>query len=193
MPTEPGPVTQLLHRWKGGDREAENELFEMLQPDLRRLAAHYMKNERPGHTLQPTALLSQAYMRLNRASEIDWRDRAHFFAIAATAMRRELIDHARKRRQRGPAIPLDLLPDQAHKSDSNIDDVVAVDLLLDELQREHPELATAIELKSFLGLTDEECADAMQVGERTFQRYWMKGRQWLFQKLNGDKSATNAS
>src|SRR5215471_301732 len=92
-----GEITELLQRWRSGDREAEARLFELVQPELKRLARYYMRGERPDHTLQPTALLNETYLKLTGAREVDWRDRRHFFALAARAMRRFLIDYARGR------------------------------------------------------------------------------------------------
>src|SRR5215813_459946 len=99
-------VTELLHRWCSGDREAEERLFKLVQPDLHKLAEHYMRHERAGHTLQPTALLNETYIKLTGAKNVDWQDRRHFFAVAARAMRRYLIDYARVRRTK-LKLPLD--------------------------------------------------------------------------------------
>jgi RNA polymerase sigma factor (TIGR02999 family) len=175
-------ITQLLKEWQAGNPAAGSELFETLMPDLRRLAARCFRGERPGHTLQPTALLHEAFIRLAKSKNIEWRDRGHFFAIAARIMRRELIDHARKR-PKAAMVPMDGLPDRLMGRQSMLELAVAIDTLLDELERESPQQAHIVELKVFLGLTDEEAADALNLNLRTLQREWSRARRWLFQKL----------
>src|SRR5215472_13213930 len=120
-----GEITELLQRWRTGDREAEERLFELVQPDLHRLAAYYMRGERPGHTLQPTDLLNEMYLKLTGAKEVDWRDRRHFFALAARAMRRFLIDYARGRRGQ-VKLPLDDISPVVTSDASNLELAIAV-------------------------------------------------------------------
>ena len=180
---EPSDITRLLQQWHEGDRDAEARLFELLMPDLRRMADRYFRNERRDHTLQPTALINEAFLRLARTKNIEWNDRSHFFAIAATIMRRYLIDYARAR----PGIerlPMDGLPDQVFGTYNKLELAVAVDALLDELERESPQRRSIVELKFFLGLTDEEAAQALNLTLHTLQREWARARRWLFERLN---------
>src|SRR5215471_14791309 len=126
-----GEITELLHRWRSGDQAAETRLFELVQPDLRRLARHYMRRERAGHTLQPTDLLNETYLKLTGARKIDWRDRGHFFALAARAMRRHLIDYARGRGGQ-VKLPLDDIAPMISADPPKLELAIAVDRLLDE-------------------------------------------------------------
>lgn len=180
-----GQVTELLRQWRAGDSQAESALFESLLPDLRRIAGHCFRGERPGHTLQPTALVNEAFVRLARARNIDWRDRGHFFALAARIMRRYLIDHARAQ----PSVqflPMEGFPERALGRRTPLELAMTVDNLLDELERESPQRRAVVELKFFLGMTDEESADALNLKLHTLQREWHRARLWLFQRLAPD-------
>jgi RNA polymerase sigma factor (TIGR02999 family) len=193
-----GEITELLQRWRSGDQAAETRLFELVQPDLRRLARHYMRRERPGHTLQPTDLLNETYLKLTGAKKVDWRDRGHFFALAARAMRRYLIDYARGRRGQ-VKLPLDDISPVVTSDASNLELAIAVDRLLDELGKTNPDQCAMVELKYFLGLTDDEAAEALHLPLRTAQRRWLEARKWLFERLesqpwkNTESSATSDS
>jgi len=176
-----GDITQLLRRWREGSREAENELFNLVMPKLRGLAHYLMKGERKGHTLQPTELVDQIYLRLVGAKDRDWRNRGHFFAIAARAMRRYLIDHARGRPD-AEFVALEGVRDFLPAQTVEIDQAIAVDRLLYELAETNPEWCRLVEVKYFLGLTDEEAADALGMKLRTMQRMWLDARQWLFER-----------
>lgn len=176
-------ITQLLHRWQTGDHEAENRLFELVLPELRTLAARYLRRERNGHTLQPTALVNEAFLRLAAAKNIDWHDRGHFLALAARIMRRHLIDHARSRPD-VHFLALEGLPEYVLSNHTKLELVVAVDELLDELGKESPQRRAVVELKFFLGLTDNEAADALNLSLHTFQREWYRARRWLFERLS---------
>jgi RNA polymerase sigma-70 factor (ECF subfamily) len=152
-------------------------------PDLRRIAVRCFRRERPGHTLQPTALVNEAFLRLATARNIDWRDRGHFLALAARIMRRYLIDHARAR----PSVdflPMEGLPEHVLGQHTKLELAVAVDSLLDELEKESHQQRAVVELKFFLGLTDAESADALQLTLHTFQREWYRARRWLFERLS---------
>jgi RNA polymerase sigma-70 factor, ECF subfamily len=141
-----------------------------------------MRGERPGHTLQPTALLNEAYIKLIGAREADWRDRHHFYALAARAMRRFLIDYARSRGN--PVhLPLDEIAPLIAAGGKNLDLAIAIDTLLDELKAENSDSCSMVELKYFLGLTDEEAAEALNLPIRTAQRRWVEARKWLFERL----------
>ncbi len=186
-------LTHLLRQWRDGNREAESRLFEIVLPQLHRLAAHYLRGERPNHTLQTSALLNEAYMKLYAAREIDWRSRGHFFAVAARAMRRYLIDYARSN-HKPPLVSLDLIQEAGRSLPAGqLEQAIAVDRLLDELQEFDPELCSVVELKYFLGLTDEEGAEAIQLTRDRFQKRWMRARQWLFDRLEGSACKPKAS
>lgn len=175
-------ITQLLSEWRSGSREAENELFSLVLPDLRRLAHYLMKRERKGHSLQSTELVNQIYIRLVAAKDRDWQNRAHFFAIAARAMRRYLIDHAR-RRPNANFVSFEGIRNFLPADSAKIDQALAVDRLLDALAKEKPEWCALVEIKYFLGLTDEEAAEALGLRLRTMQRMWQDARQWLFERV----------
>lgn len=187
-----GEITELLQRWRSGDLAAEDRLFELVQPDLRRLAQHYMRRERPGHTLQPTDLLNETYLKLTGAKEVDWRDRRHFFALAARAMRRYLIDYARARRGQ-VKLPLDDISPLVTADASNLELAIAIDRLLDELGKKNPDQCAMVELKYFLGLTDDEAAEALHLPVRTAQRRWLEARKWLFERLESQPWKTTES
>jgi RNA polymerase sigma-70 factor (ECF subfamily) len=183
MASGPGEITQLLQQWRAGDSKAESVLFELLMPDLRRIAGGCFRGEKPGHTLQPTALINEAFVRLVRAKNIDWRDRGHFFALAARIMRRYLIDHARAR----PSVQflsMDEFLDRGRRTPLEL--AITIDTLLDELEKESPQRRAVVELKFFLGMTDEEAADALNLKLHTFQREWHRARIWLFKRLTDD-------
>lgn len=175
-------ITLLLHRWQDGDREAESTLFELLLPDLRTMARRHFRGERAGHTLQPTALVNEAFLRLSRTKHMEWQDRRHFFAIAGRVMRRYLIDHARAR----PGVEflaMEGVPERMLAGKSRTELAFAIDVLLDELEKENRQWCTVVELRFFLGLTDEEAAEAMNLAPRTLQREWYRARRWLFERL----------
>jgi len=154
-------------------------------PDLRKIAGCCFRAERPGHTLQPTALVNEAFVRLARAKNIDWRDRGHFFALAARIMRRFLIDHARAR----PSVqflPMDGFPERVLGQRTPLDLAITIDTLLNELDMVSPRQRAVVELKFFLGMTDEEAADAMNLTLHTLQREWYRARRWLFQRMGSD-------
>ena len=192
MPTDPGEITQLLQQWRTGDRQAESRLFLLLLPDLRKIAGRCFRGERPGHTLQPTALVNEAFLRLATAKKIDWQDRGHFLALAARVMRHYLIDHARSQ----PSVrflPMEGLPEHILVRHTPLELAIGMDALLDELEVESHQRRAVVELKFFLGMTDEEAADALSLSLHTLQREWYRSRRWLFERLSADawKSAPN--
>jgi RNA polymerase sigma factor (TIGR02999 family) len=151
-------VTLLLERVRLGDKDAENRLFEIVMPDLRRLAQHLMNGERPDHTLQATELVNRMYLRL-AGSNISLRDRGHFFAIAARVMRRELIDYFRSR----PSVaflPMDGLPERVLSTSDKREVALTINELLDRMQEQMPVECSVVELKFFFGMTDEETAES---------------------------------
>ena len=192
-------VTELLRLWRAGDPGAEARLFEAVLPTLRIAARYRMSLERRDHTLQATALLNELYLKLTRAREIDWRDRGHFFAVAARAMRRYLIDYARTHR-RPPMVDLDDAPEtELSLPSGRLEQAILIDRLLDELTDVDKELCSVVEVKFFLGLTDEESAEALHLTRDQFQKRWMRARAWLFERTGGPacketaKGATSAS
>jgi RNA polymerase sigma factor (TIGR02999 family) len=176
-------VTALLRR--ADRREALDTLIPLVYETLRRLARHQLARERSGHTLSATALAHEAYERLIGLSRIEWRDRAHFFAAAAGAMRRVLVDHATARnalKRGGGAIPA-MVEDSDIASDPRVDDVVAVHEALSRLERVHPCAARVVECRVFAGMTIDETAAALQVAPATVKRHWELARAWLAKEL----------
>jgi len=186
-----GDITELLHKWREGDREAENELFALVLPDLRRLAHYLMKSERKDHTLQPTELVDQIYFRLVGAKNRDWHNRQHFFAIAGRAMRRYLIDHARGR-PNAEFVAIEGMENLIPGDSQKVNLALMVDGLLDQLAATKPEWCTLVEVKYFLGLTDEEAADALGMKLRTMQRMWLEARKWLFDRMEPGSASQSA-
>src|SRR5580658_4840040 len=189
METPRGDITLLLHEWREGSREAENQLFTLVFPNLRRLAHYLMLGERRDHSLQATELVDQIYFRMVAARERDWQNRKHFFAIAARAMRRYLIDHARGRPS-AEFVALEGFENILPADSGKIDLAITVDRLLDELTETKPEWSMLVEMKFFLGLTDEEAAEAMGVKLRTMQRTWSDARRWLFTRMETGNAQT---
>jgi RNA polymerase sigma-70 factor, ECF subfamily len=191
MPDDAGDITLLLQEWRAGNREAENQLFEAVMPQLRRLAHYMMQRERKGHTLQPTELVDQIYLRMVAAKDRDWRNRQHFFAIAARAMRRHLIDHARGRPD-ADVVALEGLQNVLPADNRKLDLALNIDRLLDQLAEVKSEWCTVVEVKFFLGLNDDEAAEALGMKLRTLQRIWHQARQWLFERLEGENARQSA-
>jgi len=186
MGEEPGAITILLHRWQEGDKEAESELFRLLMPELRRIAGRCFRGERPGQTIQPTALVNEAFLRLAAARNIDWQNRGQFLAISARIMRRLLIDRARAR----PTVrftPMDGVPERVLGRNTPVELVITLDLLLEELEAESHQRRMIVELKFFLGLTDAEAAEVLNISLRTLQREWHVARRWLFERLTEEQ------
>ncbi len=184
---ERAPVTQLLRAWSRGHEAALTELLPLVDAELRRLAKAYMARERPGHTLQATALVNEAFIRLIDTRNVAWNDRAHFLGIAARLMRRVLIDHARARgmKKRGAGaylVPLD--EDMAVSPASNID-VLALDIALDALSAIDERKGRVIEMRFFGGMTVEETAEVLQVSTDTVKRDWRMAKLWLLKELDG--------
>jgi RNA polymerase sigma factor (TIGR02999 family) len=177
-----GDVTQLLQEWREGSAEAESKLFALVTKDLRRLAHHMMAGEREDHSMQTTELVDEIYFRLVAAKDRDWRSRAHFFAIAARAMRRYLIDYARAR-QKGVAVPLEDVEAVLPADSPKLETALSMDHLLDQLEQQHADWCQVVEVKYFLGLTDGEASEALGIKLRTLQRIWFDARQWLFDRM----------
>ncbi|MCG8457284.1 MAG: ECF-type sigma factor [Holophagales bacterium] len=183
------PITELLHAWENGDPRALERLTSELYGELKRLAGSYLRRERPGHTLQPTALAHEAFLRLYRQRRIEWRDRGHFFALAATWMRRILVDHARRHRMaRRHGKDEGDRPEAATEVSAPLRamDLVALDHALDHLRRLSPNLAQVVELRFFAGLTLVEAGEVLEVSPRTVERRWAAARLWLYRELAED-------
>ncbi|WP_109486307.1 sigma-70 family RNA polymerase sigma factor [Occallatibacter savannae] len=179
-------VTELLVRWRSGDRQALDSLLPLVYDELRRIASRYLQNERPGHTLQSTALVNEAYVRMVAQELPEWQNRAHFFAVAAQLMRQILVDHARTRRasKRGgdvPRVSLDEALGQALAPDV---DMVALDDALKELAQMDPQQCRVVELKFFAGLSNDDAAEVLKVSPSTVKRDWASARAWLFRELD---------
>ncbi|MBK8268786.1 MAG: sigma-70 family RNA polymerase sigma factor [Planctomycetes bacterium] len=181
-----GQVTQVLTELRSGNLHAADKLLPLVYDQLRNLAQRYLSQERAGHTLQPTALVHEAYIRM--VGNADWEDRAHFFAVAARAMRRILVDHARVRsaakRGGGEARwPIEAAENCAERPDEY---VVALDEALTNLAGIDPELARLVELRFFGGLSVEESADVLKVSVRTVNRNWVVAKGWLHRTISGE-------
>jgi RNA polymerase sigma factor (TIGR02999 family) len=180
-------ITELLLECRS-DRGAFDRVFPLIYHELRRVAHQHMKRERPGHTLGTTALVHEAYIRMVDITRVEWQDRAHFLSMAARAMRRILVDHARahcaERRGRG-AVHAEL-PDNVASADQQADELVALDDALERLASANPRLVQVVEHRYFAGLTEDETAEALGVTARTVRRDWVKARGWLRQAMGMD-------
>lgn len=178
-------VTRLLLAWRDGNKQALDQLIPLVYSELHRIAARQMKNERRGHTLQTTALLNEAYEKLVEHQDLQWQNRAHFFAIAAQIMRRILIDHARKRlriKRSGGSQQISL-DEVALVSEPRAEELISLDNALTELARLDPQKSRIVELKFFGGLTMEEIADMEHVSTKTIQREWRAAKAWLYDAI----------
>ena len=178
-------TTRLLRAWAGGDREALDRLTPRVYGELRRMAGNFMQNERPGRTIQTTALVHEAYLRLIDVDNIEWEHRAHFFAVCAQIMRRILLEGARKRAtsKRGGGLPqvnLDQIPDVGS---GRARELIALDNALDRLSTADPRKAQVIELRFFGGLTVDETAAVLKVSPDTVTRDWRSARAWLLSEI----------
>jgi RNA polymerase sigma-70 factor (ECF subfamily) len=186
MANSQGEVTSLLHALRHGDRAAEEKLLPLVYSELHRLARAYMRRERPNHTLQPTALIDEAYLRLAQAP-IDWQSRAHFIAVAANAMRRILVDHARAHMAaaRGGEFQQVEWTEAFGLPAERSRELVALDDALRELEKLNPRQARVIELHYIGGLSFEEIGAVLDLSPRTAKRDWALARLWLFKQING--------
>jgi RNA polymerase sigma-70 factor, ECF subfamily len=175
-------ITLLLSSLSRGDPQAASELIPMVYDELRRLAASYMRRERPDHTLQATALVHEAYVKLLEQRSVDWQSRAHFFGIAAQLMRRILIDHARShlRQKRGGENQKVSLDGALVFSEQQSAEMLAVDESLQRLEKVDPRQARVVELRFFGGLNVEEIAEILKVSDKTVKRDWSVARAWLY-------------
>ena len=179
-------ISSLLRAWSDGDQTALTRLTPIVYKELRRLAHPYMQRERPGHILQTTALVNEAYMRLVDYRRMQWQDRAHFFAVAAQVMRRILVDHARSHNiKRGAGVPHVTLDDLAVVSADRTGDLVALDDAMNALARLDPPKVQIIEMRFFGGLSVEETAEVLRVSPATVRRDWSIAKFWLYRELGG--------
>ncbi len=190
--TAPSPkeVTRLLVDWGNGDQAALDELIPLVYDELRRVAGRYMRRESQDHTLQTSALVNEAYLRLVDQRSVQWQNRAHFFGVAAQLMRRILVDHARSRSRakRGGGAQMVSLDEQAVMS-KEVAEVIALDEALKTLAEMDLRKSQIVEMKFFGGLTNEEVAEVLKVTSRTVEREWRKAKAWLNRAIN--KGETN--
>ena len=178
-------ITHLLKEWSDGDERALDKLTPLVYEELRRQASRYLRRERRGHTLQTTALINEAYLRLIDARDVHWQGRAHFFAIAANLMRRVLVDHARRRdaeKRGGSGLRLTLDEGLAVAKETDVD-LLAIDEALDRLAKIDAQQARVVELRFFSGLTVDETAAALGVSPKTVKRDWSVARAWLRREI----------
>jgi RNA polymerase sigma-70 factor (ECF subfamily) len=183
-----GNVTDLLQAWSGGNSEAFERLVPLVYGELRRMADNFLRFERTDHTLQPTALVHELYLRMVDQDRARWQDRAHFFSVAAKMMRRILVDHARKHRteKRGAGVehvPVEEALDQPARSSRTL---IAVDEALTRFAEFDPERSRIVEMRYFGGMDLEEIADLLQVSRTTVKRHWSVARMWLHRELEAD-------
>lgn len=182
-------VTELLVRWRGGDKAALDSLMPLVYSELHRIANHYLRSERQDHTLQSTALVHEAYVRLAAQDLPVWQNRAHFFAVAAQLMRQILVDYARRHRasKRGGSVYKLTLEDAQDQPEATDVDIVALDDALKELAAMDSQQSRVVELKFFGGLSIDETAEVLGISSSTVKRDWITARAWLFREL--DRSA----
>ncbi len=183
-----GPITDLLLELRRGDQEAAERLFMLVYDDLHRIAHRALARERADHTLGTTGVVHEAYLRLVDQSRVEWRDRAHFYAVASQAIRRILVDYARRHRRlkRGGGQRPITLDDGAVSLEERSDNLIALDEALSRLAVLNPRLSRVVECRFFGGLTEEEIAEATGVTVRTVKRDWAKARGWLYEELSRD-------
>jgi RNA polymerase sigma factor (TIGR02999 family) len=186
MTPSPQEVTQLLAAWRNGQPEALDQLMPLVYDELRRLARHYMAREGPGHTLQTTALVNEAYLRLAGQQPVDWQNRAHFFAVAAQVMRHLLVDHARARQYQkrgGGAQRVELEEAMVIAPEQDVE-LLALDEALSRLAALDLRKSRLVELRYFGGLSAAETAEVLGLSEITVKREWLKAKAWLYRELS---------
>ncbi|HKG60423.1 MAG TPA: sigma-70 family RNA polymerase sigma factor [Pyrinomonadaceae bacterium] len=180
-------ITQLLAQWREGNQSALDDLYPLVYDELHRLARRYMSRERKGHTLQTTALINEAYVRLVDQKNVQWANRSHFFAISAQIMRRILIDHARRHQyaKRGGGARQVSLEEAATVVPDQSEELLRLDEALKSLAEMDPRRSQVVELRYFGGLNNEEIAGVLHISENTVTRDWNMARAWLYQQLTG--------
>lgn len=186
MESDPSEVTRLLFELKTGNRAAEEQLIPLVYGELRRIASNRLRNESIHHSLQPTALVHEAYLRLTRIEQVDWQSRSHFFAVSATLMRRILVDHARanQARKRGDGIGTISLEDAIFAAPDREPEILALDDALERLAQLDERQSKIVELRFFAGMSEEETAHVLGISTRTVKRDWRTAKAWLFAELN---------
>ena len=186
MSATPGEVTSLLLELKRGNKEAEGLLIPLVYKELRRIAAKYIRRESPGHSLQATALVHEAYIRLINIREVDWQSRSHFFAVSATLMRRILVDHARAihARKRGSGWDPVSLNEALLPSPERAPEILALDEALNKLASFDERQSKIVELRFFAGMSEDEAASVLGISARTVKRDWRIAKAWLFRELS---------
>jgi RNA polymerase sigma factor (TIGR02999 family) len=183
---EAGNITQMLRDWRDGQTQALENLLPFVYAELHRQAANFLRKERPGHTLQTTALINEAYLKLIDRRNVNWQDRAHFFAVAAQAMRRILVDYAKRKhraKREGDQIKVTLEAAEMISAKEKPVDLMALDEALNRLSEHDEQQARVVELRYFSGLTLEETAEALRVSRATVARDWETARAWLHREL----------
>lgn len=180
------PVTELLLSWSKGDLEAREELMPLVYDELRRLAASYLRRERPDHTLQPTALVNEAYLKLVEEKSVNWHSKSHFFGVSAKLMRRILVDHARGHlaEKRGSGMPKVGLTEAIAMSQEQPADLLALDESLTRLAELDPQQGRIVELRVFAGLSVEETAELLKISPATVKRDWAVAKGWLLREVH---------
>lgn len=186
-PRQEHEITQLLAEWSGGNQAALDELYPLVYDELHRLARRYMSRERKGHTLQTTALINEAYVRLVDQKNVQWANRSHFFAISAQIMRRILIDHARRNTyaKRGGGAQQVSLDETATVIHDNLSEFLRLDEALKSLAELDPRRSQVVELRYFGGLNNDEIAEVLKISINTVIRDWNMARAWLYRQLTG--------
>ena len=186
----PNEITERLIAWGAGDRAALDQLLPIVYQELRRIAGNYLRRENPGHTLQPTALVHEAWLRLVDQTRVDWRNRAQFFGVAAQLMRRILVDHAKTkhREKRGGDAVKFSLDDVINLSQERAADLLALDDALDGLARIDERTSHVVELRYFGGFSVEETAQILEVSPETVMRDWKMAKAWLYQQIRRETS-----
>ena len=188
MKTTPPDITELLEDWGRGNHRALDCLLPLVYDELRRIARRQLRRERAGHTLQPTALVNEAYLRLVDQRQVDWRSRTHFFGVAARVMRRILVDNARRHKaeKRGGGLHLVPIDEAAETAGADEISVLGLDAALGRLERIDRDLAQIVELRAFGGLTIEEAAQVLKVSASTAKREWRTAKAWLARELGAE-------
>ncbi len=191
----PHDVTALLIRWRGGEQEAVHKLLPLVHEELRRLARRHMAGERPDHVLQATALVNEVYLRLVDIRQVQWQDRAHFFAMAARLMRRILVDVARaqKNQKRGGGLQRVTLDQNLPGASDTPEDLIAIDAVLESLAAQHERKAQVVELRFFGGLSVEETAEVLGISQETVMRDWKFAKNWLLRELSRTRTSGGAT
>ena len=178
-------ITQILHEWSDGDAQAADRLLPFVYEELRRLARNYLSKERAGHTLQPTALVHEAYLRLIDQTRTTWQSRVHFYAVAANMMRRILVNHARDRsaQKRGGEFQIVPLDESVEANGKDTIDVVRLDEALKNLQKFDERKSRVVEMRFFGGLTEKEISEFLEISEKTVRRDWTMAKMWLQREM----------